>query len=76
MFKLQDRVPRKGVRERLGLDGIISESWYYSKTGCDGMSMCCRKKTVFVHTCRYCIKTAKHSITQATPYNSTGTLIF
>ena len=41
--KLQDRVPSKGLRERLGLDDI---SRYYSKTGCDGMGMCCQKKTM------------------------------
>ena len=39
--KLQDRVPSKELRGRLGLDDII---WYYSKTGCDGMGMCCEKK--------------------------------
>ena len=35
--KLQDRVPSKGLRERLGLGDIISV-WYYSKTGCDGIT--------------------------------------
>jgi len=39
--KLQDRVPSKGLRERLGLDDITR---YYSKTVCDGMGMCCEKK--------------------------------
>ena len=41
--KLQDRVPSKELRERLGLDDIIS---YYSRTGCDGIGMCCEKKTM------------------------------
>jgi len=42
-FKLQDRVPNKGLRERLGLDDIISVlqqnrlQWY---------GVCCEKKTV------------------------------
>ena len=31
------------MTERLGLDDII---WHYSKTGCDGMGMCCEKKTM------------------------------
>jgi len=37
--KLRDRVPRKGLRERLGLDDIISV--LNSKTGCNGMGMSC-----------------------------------
>jgi len=37
-IKLQDRVPSKGLRKRLGLDD--------SETGCDGMRMCCEKKTM------------------------------
>jgi len=41
-IKLQNRVPSKGLKERLGLDDII---WYYSKTGYDVMGMCCEKKT-------------------------------
>jgi len=41
--KLQDRIPSKGLKERLGLDDIIS---VLSKTGCDGMGMCCEKKTM------------------------------
>ena len=47
-IKLQNRVPSKGLRERLGLDDIISVlgSGYYSKTGCDAMGMCCEKKTM------------------------------
>ena len=43
-LKLQDRVPSKGLTERLGLDDIMSR--YYSKTGCNGMSMCCEEKTI------------------------------
>jgi len=39
--KLQDRVPSKGLSERLGIDDII---WYYSKTSCDGMGMYCEKR--------------------------------
>jgi len=42
-IKLPGRVPSKGLRERLGLDGI---SRYYSKTGCDGTVVCCEKKTM------------------------------
>jgi len=42
-IKLQDRVPCKGLRERLGLVEVI---WYYSKTGCDSIGKCCEKKTV------------------------------
>jgi len=33
-MKLQDRIPSKGLRERLGLDDIIS---VLQQTGCDGM---------------------------------------
>jgi len=32
------RVSSKGLRERLGLDDIIS---VLQQTGCDGMGMCC-----------------------------------
>ena len=42
-MKLQDKIPSEGLRDRLGLDDIISD---YSKTGCDGMGMCCEKKTM------------------------------
>jgi len=42
-IKLQDSVPSKGLRERLGLDDIIS---CYRKTDCDSMGMCCEKKTM------------------------------
>jgi len=38
--KLQDRIPSKGLRERLGLDDIIS---VLQQNGCDGMGMCCEK---------------------------------
>jgi len=31
-IRLQDRVPSKGMIERLGLDDII---WYYNKRGCE-----------------------------------------
>jgi len=41
-IKVQDKVPRKGLKERLGLDNTMSD---YSKTGCNGMGMCCKKKT-------------------------------
>ena len=41
--KVKDRVLSKELRGRLGLDDI---SWYYSKTGCIGMGMCCEKKTM------------------------------
>jgi len=40
---LEDSVPSKRLRERLELDDIIH---YYSKTGCNGMGMCCKNKTV------------------------------
>jgi len=39
--KVRDRVPSKELTERLGIDDII-----LSKTGCDGMDMCCEKKTL------------------------------
>ena len=42
-IKPEDRVPSKGLRERLGLDVIIS---VLIKTGCDNMGMCCEKKTM------------------------------
>jgi len=41
-IKLQDQTPSKGLRERLGLDDIIS---VVQQTGCDGMGICCEKKT-------------------------------
>ena len=41
--KVKDRVPSKELRERLGIDDITS---YNSKTGCDGMVMSCKKKTL------------------------------
>jgi len=46
--KLQDRIPSKGLRKRLGLGDII---WYYSKTGCNSMGMYCEKKTDWVKKC-------------------------
>ena len=39
--KVKDRVPSKELRERLGVDDI---NWYYSKTGCNGMGMCCERR--------------------------------
>ena len=42
--KVIDRVPSKELKERLGIDNIILI--LYSKTGCDGMGMCCEKKTL------------------------------
>ena len=42
-IKLQGRSPMKGLRERLGLDDIIS---VYSKIDCDRMGMCCKKRTM------------------------------
>jgi len=43
-IKVKDQVPSssKELRERLGLDDIIS----VLKIGCDGMGMCCEKKTM------------------------------
>jgi len=38
-IKLQDTVPSKGLRER-----IRWQSWYYSKTGCNGMGMCAKRR--------------------------------
>ena len=43
IVKVEDRVPSKELRERLGIDDI---SWYYCTTSCDGMGMCCKKKTL------------------------------
>jgi len=40
-IKLHGRVPSKGLRERLGLDEIIS---VLQQTGCDGMGMCASKR--------------------------------
>jgi len=37
--KLKDRFPSTELRERLGID-----DWYYCRTGCVGMGMCCEKK--------------------------------
>ena len=42
-IKLKDRVPGKELREMLGLDDIIS---VLQQASCDGMGMCCKKKTV------------------------------
>ena len=41
--KVKDRLPSKELRERLRIDDIIL---ILSKTGRDGMSMCCEKKTL------------------------------
>ena len=43
--KVKDRVSSKESRDRLGIDDIILILGY-SKTSCDGMSMCCEKKTL------------------------------
>ena len=40
---VQDRVPSKGLRERLGLDDIISVLWW---VGCNGVGMCYGGKIV------------------------------
>jgi len=40
--KVKDRVPSKELRASLGIDDII----LISKTCCDGMGMCCEKKTL------------------------------
>ena len=40
--KLKDRLPSKEFRERLGIDDIALV-WYYNRTGCVGMGMCCEK---------------------------------
>jgi len=42
-INLQDRVPSKGLRKRLGLDDIIL---VLHQNSCDGMGMCCEKKTM------------------------------
>ena len=39
--KLKDRVSNKDLRERLGIVDIKRR--YYSKTGYDGMDMCCER---------------------------------
>jgi len=41
--EVKDRVPSKELRERLGIDDIIL---ILSNAGCDGMGMCCEKKTL------------------------------
>jgi len=43
-IKLDDRGPSKELREGLGLDDIYFR--YYMKKGCNGMGMCCEKKTM------------------------------
>jgi len=42
-IKLQNRIPSKGLRKSLRLDDIIS---VLRKTDCDGMVICCEKKTM------------------------------
>jgi len=42
-IKVNDRVPTKELRERLGLDDISS---VLQQTGCEDMGMCCEKKTM------------------------------
>ena len=41
--KLQDRIPSKGLRERLGLDDIIS---VLQQNRLHGTGVCCEKKTI------------------------------
>jgi len=46
-FRVKDRVMSKELREKLGIDDNNRwQSLYYSKTGCDGMGICCKKKTM------------------------------
>jgi len=42
-IRVKDRVPSKKLRERLGLDDIIS---VLQQTSCGSMCMCCKKKTM------------------------------
>ena len=42
---LKDRFPSNELRERLGIDDV---TFYYSKTGCDGMGICCENKIMIV----------------------------
>jgi len=44
-IKLQDRVPSKGLRERLGLDDIMSVLQQNSAMVW-ALGMCCKKKTM------------------------------
>jgi len=44
--KVKDRVPSKELRERLGIDDIILILQQNRLRGCDGMGMCCEKKTL------------------------------
>jgi len=41
--KVTDRVPSKELSKRLGIDYILL---ILQQTGCDGMGMCCEKKTL------------------------------
>jgi len=41
--KVKYKVPSNELRERLGIDDIIL---VLQQTGCDGMGMCCEKKTL------------------------------
>ena len=41
--KEKDRVPSKELRERLEIDDIML---ILQQAGCDGMGMCCEKKTL------------------------------
>jgi len=41
--KVKDRVPSKELRERLGKDDIVL---ILQQNRCDGMGMCCEKKTL------------------------------
>jgi len=64
--KVKDRVPSKELRERLEIDDIIL---ILQQNRCDGMGMCCEKKTLIGlgedqrgHGQRLCKKIAKHVI--------------
>jgi len=47
-MKLQDRIPSKGLRERLGLDDIIL---VLQKTGCGGMGVLQKEDNDWVSVC-------------------------
>jgi len=51
-IKVKDRFPNKQLRKRLRIDD--------SKTGCDGMGMCCKKDDDWVKKCmEYEVKGSK-----------------
>jgi len=47
-IKLKDRFPIKELKERLGqgIGDIALVIWYYSRTCCDSMGMCCKKMMI------------------------------